>query len=247
MTTPSALSDPELDILPATHMLSPNNSLRRTFKDRTFSKIGKGSVRGSIFSLCACAIGSGVLSLPYVLGLCGWALGISFIFVGAMAAIWSNTILAELAVNNRLANLSQLAEKAGGKTLEKSLSWMIVVYMFGSCISYQIIITSLFKYVCLQLDMDKDFVNSSNFSIFQAVPTAALILFPMSLKKDMSAFRYVSLASIGALFYTGVVLIYELPSFYKYFSIAADTEIVPAYWDMNFFTGCSMTFFAYTC
>ena len=104
--TPSALSDPELDIIPASHMLSPNNALRRTFMNRTFSKVGKGSVRGSIFSLCACAIGSGVLSLPYVLGLCGWALGISFIFVGAMAAIWSNTILAELAVDNGLANLS---------------------------------------------------------------------------------------------------------------------------------------------
>ena len=112
--TPSALSDPELDIVPSKHMLSPNNGLRRTFMDRTFSKVGKGSLRGSIFSLCACAIGSGVLSLPYVLALCGWALGITFIFIGAMAAIWSNTILAELAVNNGLPNLSSLALKAGG-------------------------------------------------------------------------------------------------------------------------------------
>lgn len=104
--------------------------------ERTFSKVGKGSLRGSIFSLCACAIGSGVLSLPYVLALCGWALGIAFIFTGAIAAVWSNTILADLAVKNGLSNLSQLATKAGGPTLEKSLSWMILVYMFGSCISY---------------------------------------------------------------------------------------------------------------
>jgi amino acid permease len=83
------------------------------------------------------------------------------------------------------------------------------------------------------------------FSVYQAVPTAALILFPLSLKKDMSAFRYVSLASIGALLYTGVVLIIELPAYYKHFSTTAD--ITPAYFDMNFFTGCSMTFFAFTC
>jgi amino acid permease len=150
----SQLSDPELDILPNMVMLSPNNVLRRTFMDRTFSKMGKGSLRGSIFSLCASAIGSGVLSLPYVLRLCGWVLGLSFIFVGAIAAVWSNTILAELAVDNKLANLSQLAIKAGGTKLEKSLSWMILVYMFGSCISYQIIITSLFKYVCSKFGMD---------------------------------------------------------------------------------------------
>jgi amino acid permease len=87
-------------------MLSPNNGIRRSYLNRTFSKVGAGSIRGSIFSLCACAIGSGVLSLPYVLALCGWALGIAFICVGAIAAVWSNRILAELAVNNGLSNLS---------------------------------------------------------------------------------------------------------------------------------------------
>lgn len=97
----------------------------------------------------------------------------------------------------------------------------------------------------IQVGMDAEFINSTKFAIYQAVPTAALILFPMSLKKDMSAFRYVSLASIGALFYTGVLLIIELPSYYKHFSLTA--EIVPVYWDMNFFTGGSLTFFAYTC
>ena len=82
--------------------LSPN----RTFFRRTFSKVEKGSVRGSIFSLCACAIGSGVLSLPYVLALNGYVLGIFFIFVGALAANWSNKILARLAIDNNLKNYS---------------------------------------------------------------------------------------------------------------------------------------------
>jgi hypothetical protein len=62
--------------------------------------------------------------------------------------------------------------------------------------------------------MDNDLVSSYTFSTYQAIPTAIFILFPMSMKRDMSAFRYVSLASIGALFYTGVVLIVELPTYY---------------------------------
>ena len=209
--------------------------------------MGKGSVRGSIFSLCACAIGSGVLCLPYVLSLCGWALGILFIFIGAIAATWSNQILAELAVQENLPNLSKLVSKAGGQYLEKSLSFMILIYMFGSCVSYQIIITSLFKYVCSKFGMSDDLTSDDNHTIsaYQAIPTAIFILFPMSLLKDMSAFRHVSLASIGALMYTGVVLIIELPSYYDQFSVGALNE--PAYWDLNIFKGCSMTFFAYTC
>ena len=51
------------------------------------------------------------------------------------------------------------------------------------------------------------------FTIFSAV----FLLFPLSMKREMSAFRYVSLASIGALCYTGVVLIIELPEYYNEF------------------------------
>ena len=150
-----------------------------------------------------------------------------------------------------VANLSTLATAAGGKALEKTLSYMILIYMFGSCISYQIIIGQLFKYVCEQLGMDKSWTgdeisgHSLLMSIYQGVPTAFVVLLPLALMKDMSAFRYVSLASIGALAYTGIVLIVELPGYYDYFSKIAN--ISPAYWDLNIFTGCSMTFFAYTC
>jgi Transmembrane amino acid transporter protein len=61
---------------------SPNMD-RRNFYKRAFGKLEKGSLRGSIFALCASAIGSGVLSLPYVLRLNGWVLGVVFILVGA--------------------------------------------------------------------------------------------------------------------------------------------------------------------
>ena len=125
---------------------------------------------------------------------------------------------------------------------------MILIYMFGSCILYQIVITSLFKYVWSSVK--KEPVDESMlFSSYIAVPTAIIVLLPLSLKRDMSAFRYVSLASIGALFYTGIVLIAELPAYYKEFKPKSsnDSEIVAAYWDLNIFTGASMTFFAYTC
>ena len=61
----------------------------------------------------------------------------------------------------------------------------------------------------------------------------------------MSAYRYVSMFSIGALVYTGIVLIIELPEYYSYFVTRVDN---PAYYiDLNLFTGCAMTFYSYTC
>lgn len=144
----------------------PDDEGRRTFLVRTFSKLNKGSVRGSIFALCASAIGSGVLSLPYVLGLCGWGLGMIFMLTGACAAEISLRMLAHLAVAHNMPNYSQIAIASGGQKLNLLLSIMVLMFMFGSCISYQIIVTSLLRYVFIQFGMDETFVNSTMFAIY---------------------------------------------------------------------------------
>ena len=56
-----------------------------------------GSLRGSILSLSAASLGSGVLSLPYVLKLTGWMMGIFMICVGAFAAAWSMHMIVDSA------------------------------------------------------------------------------------------------------------------------------------------------------
>jgi amino acid permease len=61
----------------------------------------------------------------------------------------------------------------------------------------------------------------------------------------MSGFRHISVISIFALIYTGLVLFAELPEYiHKNYESA---HIVYAWFDWNFFTGASITFFAYTC
>jgi len=108
--------------------------------------MGPGSVRGSIFALCSSSIGAGVLSLPYVLALNGYVLGICFIILGAIAGDWSNRILAKRACENNMANYNQLCMIVGGKKLATFLNTCILIYIFGILVSYQIIITSLLKY-----------------------------------------------------------------------------------------------------
>jgi len=122
---------------------------------------------------------------------------------------------------------------------------MIIMYVFGSCIGYIIILTELLQYVCSQTGMDKDFVESMEFRAIVGIPLTALIMFPLSLLRDMNALRYAGLASIVAMAYTGIVLIVEAPFYYQ-----QNVEKATIYWeyfDLNFFTSCSITFFAYTC
>jgi hypothetical protein len=62
-------------------------------------------------------------------------------------------------------------------------------------------------YVYNKLSKGKSDAQIDNkYKLIQMIPTAFIILFPLSMKREMSAFRYVSVLSIVALFYTGVVL-----------------------------------------
>ena len=61
----------------------------------------------------------------------------------------------------------------------------------------------------------------------------------------MSGFRYVSVASIIAIFYILIVMLVELKPYVDQ-NFSSD-NVVYAYFDWNIFTGASITFFAYTC
>lgn len=100
-----ANADGDINIKPTKEPMSPSYYSRRTFVDRTFSKLEKGSIRGSIFSLCSAAIGGGVLSLPFVFVLSGWLAGISLIIIGAIAGIWSNLLIAKATIKHKIPNL----------------------------------------------------------------------------------------------------------------------------------------------
>lgn len=88
-------------------------------------------------------------------------------------------------------------------------------------------------------------LDTIQFRLLQGLPTAVVFLIPISLIKDMSGFRYVSVASIAALFYTGVVLLIELPEYARQNYPEGGPTAFKINWD--FFGGAAMTFFAYTC
>ena len=187
----------------------------RSFYDRTFTKLEKGSVRGSIFNLVSAALGGGVLSLSYVFVLSGWAMGLILIGIGTVAGIFSNLLIAKMAIKHKLANLDNIAFASGGNCCRKFLQIVMLVYVFGACIGYQIFMAELVQYVFASFGMNKSDVESFEFRMCVNIPFAALILFPLSVQRDMSSLRYAGVASVAALTYTLIVLVIELPFYYQ--------------------------------
>jgi len=73
------------------------------------------------------------------------------------------------------------------------------------------------------------------------------LYFPLSIKRDMSAFAYGGVASVVALCYVAMIMVGETPGYFDQNFNAPQTQIRPYIFDWNFFTSCSVTFFAYTC
>lgn len=165
-------------------------------------------------------------------------------------------MIADSAIKAKVNNFSKLTNHCGGRKLELFLQINILIYMVGSCISYQIIsnlffliplVTTLFVNVFKSFGFnDEDqFLESWKFRALQGAPVALLILFPMSLIRDMSGFRYISFASIFALLYTGIVLICEMPAYIEAYYPTAEMPTFKI--NLDFFNGACITFFAYTC
>jgi amino acid permease len=84
-----------------------------------------------------------VLSLPYVLRLNGWVIGVLFILVGAFAAGWGLYMIAESAIKANVKNFSKLANHVGDRALELFLQINVLFILWGICVSYQIVLSSL--------------------------------------------------------------------------------------------------------
>ena len=80
-----------------------------------------------------------------------------------------------------------------------------------------------------------------------SAPIALVVLFPISLKRDMSSLAFAGLMSILSLTYTLIVIIVEAPFYHKEYKDKPDIYVKPFIMDWNIFTSCSLVFFAFTC
>jgi amino acid permease len=187
-----------------------------------------------------------------VLKINGCILGTALIIVGAISGYYSMEMILIRSLDTGSKNFSELAIKAGGKGLTILLQISILSFMFGACVSYQIIITKLFVICCNNFGVPKDITGDVGqgitiFKVVQAVVTTLFLIFPLSLAKSMSALRYISLVSIGSILYTLIVMLVEVGPYYNLYHNQKGEEIHYAIWDWEFFNGASITFFSFTC
>eukprot|EP01083_Nonionella_stella_P052530 139345_1 len=178
-------------------------------------KFPAGSIKGSVFTLIICIVGSGALSIPWAFRMSGVLLGTILLIVASFFSFLSLHFLvySGLYIQER-PSYRNLALRAGGKCLATYTSLNLMCNLFGSTVSYFVALGGILNVVYGVLFQTDD-------SIYQELVflVAFVVVFPMSLMRSMNSIRFGSLIGIVCLIYLGIVI------FIDYFKLCDDNTI----------------------
>ena len=219
---------------------SPQSS-SKSWRERTFSKMGAGSVRGSIFTLASTAMGAGYLATPTILLNAGVLLGLAIIVLCGLLVYMSLIVVAKCADKYKIYHYPSVAREMLGNRWAVLLELAIIFNGYGLIVALNIIIGSLIP------DILSSFTYHGNGVLVRDLAMVclnALIVTPLGLMRNLGALRFKAMFNVTCLTFIMLVVIIEFPFFaedrdygeLKYFVV-----------DINFFNAFSLGLFAYLC
>lgn len=187
---------------------------------------GAGS-RTALFNLLNIALGSGVLGFPAVYAQAGWLYATVFIGVFALIGAFSNTIMVRSASWYRVVSFHGVVREALGRRAGDAVAVAMVVYSFGGCAAFLVIIGDFLSPACMHCRTAMGWQSVSAGEIdacsrnFLILAVGVTVVLPLSLRPTITALgRAGSLAVIGICYLALAVVWRALQSF-------ADRDYVP--------------------
>ena len=195
----------------------------RTCFQKTFGKMGPGSMRGFIFNLCILSLGTGSLALPQKIGYMSLLVSPIVIFVSGAINYWTLTILGDVARKYKIRKYEEVVSKLFSKKLSTFLGIVMVLNQSGMIILYQVIMYKLLggvinEFFSLGYSNVEEFVAESfwsnkNIKFLVCYFITITILFPLCRLKTISRMRYASTFGILSLFLLIFIVLLECPFF----------------------------------
>eukprot|EP00743_Colponemidia_sp_Colp-15_P010303 GILK01011330.1.p1 GENE.GILK01011330.1~~GILK01011330.1.p1 ORF type:complete len:542 (-),score=85.12 GILK01011330.1:234-1802(-) len=211
--------------------------------DTIDKKFQPGSMKGSIFTLVSATIGAGILSLPYTLARSGLVLGILLLVFGGFVAFFSAYLLVKCSQITDLDGFTAIMDRTFGLKWKMFTEVCMILNLFGALVAFMVVIGTMCS-VALTALFGESFWTDR---YLVTVITVMAFAFPLSLKRDINAFRYTSLLGFFCLVYLALIISIE------YFegvdtADAADSEIVLVDFSWSrLFETIPLIVFAYSC
>jgi amino acid permease len=174
----------------------------------------------------------------------GLLIGLILTIFGMLVAFWSFYTLIFSAETFGSRRYLTICKGAGGSDLGYLYQAAICVQQFGVVLSCQIISGSMVTQSCLDfgLAQSTDFISSPWLDALKIILPTIFISFPLCKQHDMTPLRYQSLIAVIAMIFAIVLIIVHL-----FHAISFDRPFAWYRFDLNFFSACGITFFAYQC
>ena len=207
-------------------------------------KLKAGGLAGSIFTILASTVGAGILSLPYVMSLAGLYQGIIIFILGMIVSLYSCQLLVLAAEKTGKLTYESIGAELYGPKMRKFAEVNMIFNNYGTVIGYIVLLKDLVPNSLNLLGVNDSVLNSSY--LWGCIITTTIV-YPLSLKKEISSLRYTSLVSTLSCIYLSIAIMYS------FFSETSDTnsafEDAPAaeFKIYNILTAISIVIFSFMC
>ena len=255
------------DLVLNTELIDKKDEIDENYQEKTCS-MKEGSILGGVFALSSLALGPGAFSIPIrctQLGLCWYVV---FIIIAAIATYWTLAGLIKAGRTVKGEDYSPSVRAVVGKSTSILIDVVIMLYLFGVFIQYQVIIYSLIgrtvyeffgdKYQYQNFDEYEKEIWDSAILKFPIMFGIITLIAPICLLKDISKMRFASMFGICAYIYCISIIVIQAPWFLLHYlkNYKKDDKSTHANWfdirkgftsELNFFTGIATVFFTYSC
>jgi len=178
----------------------------------------KASLFGAFFNITNCAVGAGILSLPYAFETMGLLQAVIAFFIFALASVLSLILLPMCAEAAGTDSYETTVRAAFGTIAMKSFQAFIVLYTIGIAVGYVVIVGDLLPpTVAIWAGVD-DYQEYWYFSpwFFELIVTV-FVLFPLACLKRLDSLKYSSIFAIFAVVYfVGLVIVESIIDINQY-------------------------------
>lgn len=200
----------------------------------------EGSAGATVTLLTSAAIGAGVLALPYGASTVG-ILPASVLFAIAGAAAYvSNIIIFQCAQETGLSSYGELMTGILGSRGAFVLDFFVFLEGLAAVSTYLVFIMDYVPQVCELFGEDAWCTDRGS-----VLTVTALIVWPLSIMKGLSALRYVSTCSLVTICITSVVVVVRAPSCFSKLDQPLGEALTKVDINLDSFQALSMACFAF--
>jgi amino acid permease len=169
------------------------------------TKFEAGGLNGSILTILASTVGAGILSLPYVVNISGLYQGIVLFILGMVVSLYTCQLLVLSAEKTGKLTYESIGSELFGAKMRTFAEINMIINNYGTVIAYLVLLKDLIPN-CLHLFGVTNPILINNYMWGCLICTS--IVYPLSLKQEISALRYTSLLSCIACIYLSIAITY---------------------------------------